>query len=49
MSKYYVAIDVVYTDVVEANNEEEAIEKVINSCPYDNDPSVEPCVEVEED
>ena len=43
--KYFVAIDVVYCDEVYANNEEDAIKKVIENCPYDIDASVEPCVE----
>lgn len=49
MPKYYVAIDVIYTDEVYANDEDEAIEKVINSCPFDNDGSIEPYVEEVED
>lgn len=46
MSKYYVAIEVVYTDVVEADSEDEAIDIVINNCPFDNDSGIEPVVEL---
>ena len=35
---------VIYTDEVYADNEEDAIRQVIESCPYDNDDSVEPYV-----
>lgn len=45
MNKYFVSIDVVYSDVVEAESEDDAIDIVINNCPYDNDASVEPFVE----
>ena len=48
MSKYYVSIDVVYSETVEAESEEEALQKVINNCDFDIDPSVEPYVEEEE-
>lgn len=50
MKKYYVCIDVVYGDEVYAEDEDEAIRKVIESCPFDNDSSVEPYVrEIEDD
>ena len=45
LKKYYVSIDVVYTEEVYANSKEEAIKKVIYNCPYDNDASVDPCCE----
>ena len=45
MKKYSVTIDVIYSDTVEAETEEDAIEMVMNNCPYDNDASVEPYVE----
>lgn len=37
--KYSVSIEVVYTDIVEADSEEEAIDIVMANCPYDNEPS----------
>ena len=43
--KYFVAIEVVYSDEVYASSEEDAINKVIRNCPYDIDSGVEPCVE----
>ena len=49
MKKYYVCIDVVYDDEVYAEDKDEAIRKVIESCPFDNDPSVKPYVEEIED
>lgn len=49
MKKYYVCIDVVYSDEVYAEDEDEAIRKVIENCPFDNDSSVEPYVEEIED
>jgi len=37
MKKYYVALEVVYPIIVEADSEEEAIELAMNKCPYDVD------------
>lgn len=48
MKEYLVSIDVIYTDTVYANSKEEAIEKAINECPYDVEPSCEPYVEEQE-
>lgn len=45
MSKYRVILQVVYADSVEAESEEEAIQKVLDTCPYDNASEVEPVVE----
>lgn len=45
MNKYRVIIQVVYTDSVEAESEKEAIQKVLDDCPYDNASEVEPVVE----
>lgn len=44
MNKYFVSLEVIYSDTVEADSEEEAVEKVMNNCPYDNEPSCEPYV-----
>ena len=44
--KYSVSIEVVYTDIVEADSEEEAIDIVMANCPYDFLPSYDPCVEI---
>ena len=46
--EYLVSMDVIYTDTVYANSKEEAIEKAINECPYDVEPSCEPYVEEQE-
>lgn len=45
MNKYRVIIQVVYTDSVEAESEQEAIQEVLDNCPYDNASEVEPVVE----
>lgn len=37
MSKYYVALMVLYSDEVEANSPEEAADIVMDNCPYDMD------------
>lgn len=44
--KYSVSIEVIYTDIVEADSKEEAIDIVMANCPYDNEPSCDPCVEI---
>lgn len=44
MSKYFVSLEVIYSDTVEADSAEEAVEKVMCNCPYDNEPSCEPYV-----
>lgn len=50
MSKeYFVSLDAVWSTVVEADNEEEAVDKAIAECEYDNDASVEPYVCLRED
>lgn len=43
--KYRVVLEVVYPIVVEADNEEDAIELAMAECPYDNAAEVEPVVE----
>lgn len=45
MKKYYVCIEVLYGDEVYAEDEDDAINKVIESCPFDNDSNIEPYVE----
>lgn len=47
MARYYVALEVVYPVEVEADSEEEAIEKALQICPYDNDG--EPAVDLIEE
>lgn len=37
MSRYLVAYEIVYSEVVEADSPEEAAEIVYNNCPYDVD------------
>ena len=37
MSRYLVAYEVIYSEVVEAESPEEAAEIVYNNCPYDVD------------
>lgn len=49
MSKeYFVSMDVIYTDNVYADSEEEAIEIAMANCPYDVEPNSEIYVEEEE-
>ena len=44
MKKYRVDLEVIYTDIVEAENEEEAIDLALEDCPYDNASEVDPVV-----
>lgn len=37
MKKYFVALEVIYPIIVEADNEEEAVDKALDECPYDVD------------
>lgn len=48
-NEYFVSLDVVWSTIVEADNEEEAIDKAIAECDYDPDASIEPYVCLRED
>ena len=49
MKRYRVILEVVYPTIVEADNEDEAIELAMSECPYDNADEVGPDVEEIED
>lgn len=46
--KYNISAMVVYCDIIEAENEEEAIDKFQDDCPYDIDGYTIECEEAEE-
>ena len=44
--KYQVVLEVIYPVIVEADNEEDAINKACEECPYDNEPAIDPIVNI---